>query len=245
MSEPAKDTTRSKYVFLKTILDPDDRRDGAQCLLDVLAANSTGWSIVWARHDHAETSAAGSSPTHYHAVIRFASTESWSWLRSWLHDHDGHEYCAAGRGWQRCVRYLLHLDSPDKPVIPRSNLQYRGEITEDEISMLLGRPRASLLADIRLAPHKDTFGLVDWLVNERGHTPGEVAQMLRCIMEVNRYVGPISLLARTEDIPKSFAVDVDRSISPPGETCEGDDGLPNDLGCLPSDLFWGDDPAFD
>lgn len=93
---------RSKYVFLKTILDPDDRSDGAQCLLDVLAANSTGWSIVWARHDHAETGPS-TSPTHFHAVIRFASTECWDWLFIWLHNHDGHEYCAAGRGWQRCV----------------------------------------------------------------------------------------------------------------------------------------------
>lgn len=236
---------RSKYVFLKTILDPDDRSDGAQCLLDVLAANSTGWSIVWARHDHAETSSTA-SPTHYHAVIRFASTECWGWLSTWLHNHDGHEYCAAGRGWQRCVRYLLHLDSPDKPVIPRSNLFYRGEITEDEVSMLLGRPRASLLADIKLSPHRDTFGMVDWLVNERGHTPGEVAQMLRCIMEVNKYVGPLSLLARTDDIPSSFAADAACCVSPRGEDTACDVGcIPDDLGDLPSDLFGGGDDPFD
>lgn len=234
---------RSKYVFLKTILDPDARRDGAQCLLDVLAARSTGWSIVWARHEHAECGQ--TSPTHYHAVIRFAMPESWDWLFNWLHERDGHEYCAAGRGWQRCVRYLLHLDSPDKPPIPRSNLSYRGEITEDEVSMLLGRPRASLLADIRMAPRRDTFSLVDWLVNERGHTPGEVAQMLRCIMEVNRYVGPLSLLARTDDIPNSFAADAGLTVSARAEDQSIGDGIPDDLGDLPSDLFGGGDDPFD
>ena len=70
--------------------------------------------------------------------------------------------------------------------------------------MLLGGLARPCFADIRNAPKIDTFSLVDWLVNEKGHTPGEVAQMLRCITAVNQYLGPLSLLARPGDIPGSF-----------------------------------------
>lgn len=190
----AESTTRSKYCFYKTQLDP------ALTVDPWLRDWGIGWSHVWAKHEHDPNN------VHYHGVIRFASTVSWQWLRNKLQEpqNDPHAYSAVGRGWQRCVRYLLHLDSPDKPPIPRANLSYSGDITEDEIAMLLGRPRASLLSDIRNAPHKDTFALVDWLVNEKGHTPGEVAQMLRCITAVNQFLGPLSLLARPGDIPSAF-----------------------------------------
>lgn len=228
----SKDPMRSKYVFLKTVLDP---KDG---LVPELTRRCVGWSLVWALHEHDVT-------PHYHAALRFASSESWSWLRDWYQGEparDAHSYVAAGRGWQRCVRYLLHLDSPDKPVIPRRNLSYAGEITDDEVSMLLGRPRASLLADIRNAPHKDTFALVDWLVNEKGHTPGEVAQMLRCITAVNQFLGPLSLLNVPDAFPQALsqaASCVGPDVSPLGDAPDDDheDGLPEDLGLLPDDLI--------
>lgn len=222
------DVLRSKYVFIKTILDPGRE------LAAELSKHHVDWSMVWAYHDNHDT-------PHYHAVIRFASTEVWQWLRNWLMqpDHDPHSYSAPGRGWQRCVRYLLHLDSPDKLPIPRKNLSFTGAISGDEISMLLGRPRASLLADIRNCPKRDTFALVDWLVNEKGHTPGEVAQMLRCITAVNSYLGPLSLLARPQDIPPSFGsseIAESPDSSDPDDPAICDSDLPSDLGCLPDDL---------
>lgn len=221
--------TRSKYVFYKTVLDP------ALTVDPWLRDWGVGWAHVWAKHEHDEV-AQGSKPfCHYHGVIRFASTVSWQWFRDRLMrpDNDPHSYSAPGRGWQRCVRYLLHLDSPDKPPIPRSNLSYSGEISEDEISMLLGRPRASLLSDIRNAPRMDTFSLVDWLVNEKGHTPGEVAQMLRCITAVNSYLGPLSLLSRPGDIPGSFgpsSMGQDSGLPEVDPFDDEDDlGIPDDL----------------
>lgn len=220
----AGESTRSKYVFLKTVVDP------GLVIAPWLRERYCGWSMVWAKHEHDPKN------VHYHAVIRFASTESWQWLRDRLQSPsvDPHAFSQAGRGWQRCVRYLLHLDSPDKPAIPRSNLSYIGDITDDEISMLLGRPRASLLSDIRNAPHKDTFALVDWLVNEKGHTPGEVAQMLRCITAVNQFLGPLSLLSRPGDIPGSFGPSFEGDLpgiagQDPFDDGPFDSGLPDDL----------------
>lgn len=221
----ASTSTRSKYVFYKTQLDPATSVD------PWLRDWGIGWAHVWAKHEHDPKN------VHYHGVIRFAVPTSWQWFRDKIQEpgNDPHAYSAAGRGWQRCVRYLLHLDSPDKPPIPRCNLSYSGDISEDEIAMLLGRPRASLLSDIRNAPKKDTFGLVEWLVNEKGHSPGEVAQMLRCITAVNSYLGPLSLLSRPGDIPGAFPGGA-RMVSSPVQDDDPFDDDGDEFGFVPDDL---------
>lgn len=220
-----KDATRSKYVFVKTQLDPKE------ILVPALREHSHDWAIVWAKHEDDPKN------VHFHAVIRFASTESWAWLRADLMNKDEHSYSAAARGWQRCVRYLLHLDSPDKPPIPRENLSWAGEISDDEISMLLGRPRAYLLHDLRSAPFHDTFRLVDWLVNERGHGPGEVTAMLNCIMAANKFLGPIASLDGNPTIAAGEESGFDLPCSPLGEPAIEADFDDGSLGGLPDDLF--------
>lgn len=215
-----KEATRSKYVFIKTIWNP------GETIVPLLRDRCHDWAIVWAKHQDDPLN------VHYHAVIRFASTESWQWLRNSLMENDPHSYSAAARGWQRCVRYLLHLDSPDKPPIPRENLSYAGDISDDEVSMLLGRPRAYLLHDLQTAPFRDTFRLVDWLINERGHGPGEVTAMLNCIMAANKFLGP---LAASPEVSSSNASIDESPDSPPGESGFVDDvfdgivGLPDDV----------------
>lgn len=209
---------RSRYVFGMLNADPAD-------LALEIRKRVPDTSVVWAMHDH------DAGNVHWHFVVRFPMVTDWQWLRDRCMDLDRHSNSQIGRGWQRCVRYLLHLDNPDKPVIPRRNLSYLG-IDDDEVAMLLGRPRASLLADIKSAAARDVFGLVDWLVNERGHTPGEVAQMLRCISSVMQYLGPaqLALASPADGLPSSlgnYLAEVDR---------EEDSTLPDDLGALPDDL---------
>lgn len=198
---------RSKYVFIKSILNPHDK------WFADLKEHDHDVALVWARHDAHD----GDDVEHFHAVIRFSGQMDWTWLRSQMMRDDPHSYSKPARSWQRCIRYLLHLDNPDKPPVPRENLGFAGGIGADEVEMLLGKPRGMLLTDIRNAGRRSTFELVDWLVNERGHGPGEVAQMLRCIVAVNQFLGPLSNADGVPAVPALSGATVD------------DDGLPEDL----------------
>lgn len=212
----ADERLRSKYVFIKTILAPD------VLLWPSIKQRDPDAALVWAKHDAHD----GDDVEHYHAVIRFTTQADWSWLRRDLMKADPHSYSKAARAWQRCVRYLLHLDNPDKPPVPRANLGFVGGISVDEIEMLLGKPRGMLLHDIRTAGQRNTFELVDWLVNERGYGPGEVCQMLRCIVAVNAYLGPIQAadFAPAPPVPALAGATVDDDELP--EDLEFEDGIP-------------------
>lgn len=168
---------RSKYVVIKTYADALDPSE----VVEKIQKDYPDCAVVWARHP-------GKSP-HDHYVVRFAMAgTTWTNLRNWLMQRDPHSYSQVGRMWTRSVRYLLHLDNPEKEPIPRDNLMWAGEIDEDEIHVLLGAPRASLLGDLQHLPDgKTATDAVDWLVNERGHGPGEVAAMVRCLMAVAEY----------------------------------------------------------
>lgn len=231
----AEDKCRSKYVFIKTILDPSSAPvfpQGRSIVAEVLR-REVGSCVVWAKHGQHD----GDGCDHFHAVVRFADQTPWSWLRADLMNADPHSYSAPGRGWQRCVRYLLHLDNPDKVPIPRENLAFRGAISQDEVDMLIGRPRAALINDIRQgAPGRTTFQLVDWLCCERGHSPGEVAQMLRCIVAVNSYLGPIQYADQPIPGVQPLA-DPRLGDDPPGPPVDDPFGPPDDDLVPPPDLF--------
>ena len=179
---------RSKYLAIKTSLEaiPDPEQ-----LVDFIRTPKTQGglgqpeaAICWANHP-AES---GGHP-HTHYIVRFPSQVYWYPVRQWCKDHgDEHYYADVGRSWTRAVRYLLHLDNPEKDPIPRECFHYKG-LDVSEIEVLLGAPRQSLLNDIRSAHcPKAPFGFVDWLCNERGHSPGEVCAMIRCILAASEYV---------------------------------------------------------
>lgn len=217
------ESTRSRYVAVKTSLEavPDPR-----VLVDRILNAWPEASICWANHP-AEP---GGHP-HTHYMIRFPCQTSWGRLRGWLqdpgHGMDPHSYCAVGRSWTRSVRYLLHLDNPDKDFIPRENFQFAGEIKKEEVDILLGAPRKPLLEDIRSSKcPKSPFGFVDWLVNERGHSPGEVASMLRCVLAASEYIARLSEL---ESMQKELAVD--ESVSAFGVGADIPQGMPDGGEC--------------
>lgn len=186
---------RSKYLAIKTSLEaiPDPR-----VVVDFIrrpkadgGLGQPSAAVVWANHP-AET---GGHP-HTHYIVRFPDQVYWGSLRAWLQQpaRDPHSYSDVGRSWTRSVRYLLHLDNAEKEPIPRENLKWVG-LDKSEIEVLLGAPRQSLLNDIRSAHcPRSPFGFVNWLVNERGHTPGEVASMIRCVLAASEYVARIAEL---------------------------------------------------
>lgn len=230
---PDNSPTRSRYLAIKTSLEavPDPGVLVRRILNEWPEA-----AVCWADHP-AES---GGHP-HTHYMVRFPVQTSWAKVRTWLQDPvsgmDPHSYCAVGRSWTRAVRYLLHLDNPDKDYIPRESFHFEGEIKREEIEILLGAPRKPLLEDIRSAHcPKTPFGFVDWLVNERGHSPGEVASMLRCVLAASEYV---ARRAELEALQK--AESVDEVVTAFGVGADIPEGMPHgDEGgndCGPDSLF--------
>lgn len=214
---------RSKYVAIKTSLEAIPNPEVV--VNWIRTAKSDGGlgqpdaAVCWANHP-AES---GGHP-HTHYIVRFPEQVYWGSLRSWLQDpiRDPHSYSDVGRSWTRSVRYLLHLDNPEKEPISRDNLKYVG-LDVSEIEVLLGAPRQSLLNDIQSvhAP-RSTFRFVNWLVNERGHSPGEVASMIRCVLAASEYVARLSELEQIQ-VGSTSESEVDAVSAIPRGMPTGDD----------------------
>lgn len=163
------------YANIKTILP-------AQKVCDFVLAKEN-WpdaSVVWARHD--------ANVTHWHIVIRFPSRCRWQSLADWLKhsSRDPHAYCRCARSWRRSVRYLLHLDSPEKPKVPWENLGFHG-IDESEIGELMSASKLPILESLILAQQIPLKKRFEFLIIQRGHTPSEVSSALRCMMDLEKW----------------------------------------------------------
>lgn len=149
-------------------------------VVGLLLAVDENASIVWAVHDEP-----GKVP-HVHYVARFTATKRWTQVAQALHDVDGHEYAKPAQSWRRSVRYLLHLDNPDKGRIPRDALQ-SVNVDEMELSQLLGAQKLPILQSLALAERLPLSQRFSFLVCERGHLPSEVSAALRCMMDLERW----------------------------------------------------------
>lgn len=123
---------------------------------------------------------------HVHFVVRFPATVRWTSVAQTLRDIDGHEYAEPAKSWRRSVRYLLHLDNPEKARIPRDALEAIN-IDESELSMLLGAARLPILESLALAERLPLSERFSFLVVERGHQPSEVSAALRCMLDLERW----------------------------------------------------------
>lgn len=230
---------RSKYLAIKTSLEaiPDPKK-----VVDWIRRSKVDGglgqpdaAVVWANHP-AES---GGHP-HTHYIVRFPDQTYWGAIRGKLIEFgDLHAYSDVGRSWSRSCRYLLHLDNPEKEPIPRENLHWIG-IDKSEIEVLMGAPRQCLLNDIRNCPSKSPFGFVSWLVNERGHSPGEVASMIRCVLASSEYVARLAELEhfKQDSGLDDFGADLDAGGAVPQGLHDGvEDGAEDDFSGASLDLF--------
>lgn len=124
---------------------------------------------------------------HCHAVIRFELPTRWGVLRDWLKTNgDEHNYCKPARSWRRSVRYLLHMDNPEKARISRSALVWHG-IDDDELDQLLGSAKMRILDSLVSAQRLPLDQRFRFLVEERGHLPSEVSAALRCLLDLEMW----------------------------------------------------------
>ena len=146
----------------------------------LFAAFSPDASIAYAVHNEE------GKVEHAHYVVRFPATVRWTKVAQTLRDIDGHEYAEPAKSWRRSVRYLLHLDNPEKARIPRESLR-SVNLDESELSMLLGAARLPILESLALAERLPLSERFSFLVVERGHQPSEVSAALRCMLDLERW----------------------------------------------------------
>lgn len=166
-------TTQGRMVNLKTVLDPDR-------VLEFVRKHYAGAAVVGALHDEP------CKVRHVHIVVRFVGVTRWSEFRGWLHENDGHEYAEPAQSWRRSVRYLLHLDNPEKAAIPREAL-FSENVDEMELSQLLGASKLPILESLVAAQALPLHRRFEFLVCERGHQPSEVSAALRCMMDLEKW----------------------------------------------------------
>lgn len=166
---------QSRFVCVKSVLPSDLVRD-------FIMSKWPDCRLVYAHH--AEP---GKVP-HTHYCISFDSVRDWSALRDWLQSpcRDPHSYSSPARSWVRSVRYLLHLDNPEKHRVDFSDL-HSENYDADELSTLLGNRRAPILCDLASVRSLSPFRAYEELVVNRGHSPAEVSSAIRCLLDLERY----------------------------------------------------------
>lgn len=175
-------------------------------------------AICWAEHDEP------GKVKHAHFVVRFSSTTRWTKVAQVLHDIDGHEYAQPAQSWRRSVRYLLHLDNPDKGRIPRDSFR-SVNMDETEVDQLLGAAKLPILQSLALAERLPLSERFSFLVLERGHQPSEVSAALRCMLDLERWSD--TRTAREMHRTESALPSLER-LQPSGDLDAGLDPFPDD-----------------
>lgn len=221
--------TQSRIVHVRTILPVRYVVDWVRSWLDDAV------QIVWAIHDE------DGKPLHCHVILRFPAVTRWQKLFDWLekpHDDgspfDPHAYCKAAKSWTRSVRYLLHLDNPEKAVIPRSALD-SFNLDEDELAQILAGRSSGLLDAIRAASLMSPYDAFAYLVERRGFRPGECSAGVRLLRELEALKRVRSDLGRSVVVPDRCGLSVDEDVDE-----DGDDW---DFASLQDDLFPSPAPA--
>lgn len=169
---------QSRYLAAKSVLDPSK-------VVSFLHDKWPDAAIIYATHD-------ADSVVHTHYVVRFSAVTRWDAFRKWLMAHDPHSYSDSARSWPRSVRYLVHLDNPEKFQYGRSKVQSLG-IDSDELDQLLQSKGASfeeifkaLSASRRMATGSQFLHLV-----RQGFRPSEVSQVIRCLLDIEHFHGAL------------------------------------------------------
>lgn len=172
----SSESLRSRMVSIRVhcaTLDPG-------LVVDFVLSKWPESAVVWAVHDEE------GKERHAHIMVRFPNTLRWCILREWLMDHDTQSYSRPAGSWIRGVRYLLHLDNPEKDPIPRSALDFRG-IDESELSAIIGSPAKNVLESVLQCVGMSPVDAFDHLVRVRGHKPAECTSAINLLYALDRF----------------------------------------------------------
>lgn len=188
--------TQSKIVSIRTILPP-------MAVVARIRETVDDCEIAWAVHDQ------DVSTVHCHVMLRFPSVRRWRWLRDWLNENDPHNRSVPGDSWRRGVRYLLHLDNPEKPPVPRSALG-TFNIDDDDLAQLLAGKTSLLLPALREALSMSPYDAFSFLVERRGFRPHECTSALNLLAALQRAKSFRADLAVSFPVPETAEERIDR-----------------------------------
>lgn len=184
---------QSRYVSVKASLDHVRPEEFAGFVL----AYWPDATIVWAVHRES-----GKHP-HTHFCIRFPSVRVWGVIRDWLGERDRHSYSEPGRSWRRSVRYLLHLDNPEKEPVPWEALDSRN-IDDSELAQILGSPKQTIVEDVLSCAGMFPGKMLGFLLS-RGYSFHEITACVNAFLSCGRFAdfakrNDVDLPASTFDV---------------------------------------------
>lgn len=138
--------------------------------------------IAWAEHP-----AEGNKPAHFHVVARFDKTVDCNALRELVNTLDKHSHADKVNRWPNMVRYLRHLDSPEKTPIPAEACHYEGfpEAEMDQATFDNGGC-LNLIRMIAELPHSSSPVDALRVCVQAGFRPFEVSGVSRALFDLGR-----------------------------------------------------------
>lgn len=192
---------QSKLVHVRTVLPVMD----VVHLVREHYGDEPGLALAWATHDDDDDDGV----PHCHVMIRFPGVRRWSWLREWLNARDPHNYSKPADSWRRGVRYLLHLDNPEKESVPRGNFDSWG-VDSDELAMLLAGRSSLILPAIKEASALSPYDAFSFLVEKRGFRPSECTSALNLLQALERFKRIRSGMTQSIPVPEDYFERLDR-----------------------------------
>lgn len=181
--------------------------------------------LAWAEHP-----AEGDKPVHYHVVARWSRTVDCISLRQLVNRMDSHSHCDRVNRWPNMVRYLRHLDQPEKAVIPPEAAHYEGfPEVEVEAATKENGTAVALIEMIAELPHGTNPVEALKVCVHAGFRPSEVSGVTRALYDLR------NLLADSRQV----GIDRRDDVSRPGEAPCGPSSVPSVV-FVPAP----DDPAF-
>lgn len=138
--------------------------------------------IAWAEHP-----AEGNKPAHFHVVARFDKTTDCNALRELVNGIDKHSHADKINRWGNMVRYLRHLDQPEKVPIPPENCHYEG-FPEKELDQATcdNGGCLNLVSMIAELPHGSSPVEALRVCVQAGFRPSEVSGVSRALFDLGR-----------------------------------------------------------
>lgn len=139
-----------------------------------------GWG-AWAIHPPE-----GDKPEHYHLAACFDSPRDFRAVRTHCMRVDPHSSSQLGRSFRRCMRYLRHLDSPDKIQIPPEDLHAIGQWPPGQFDVIMSADRqlGEIVGYIREHARDGPIQIASDLLRD-GYKPHQVTSVLRLISSVS------------------------------------------------------------
>lgn len=156
--------------------------------------------LAWSEHP-----AEGDKPAHYHFCARWESTVDVLALRKLVNDLDKHSHVDKVGRWPSMVRYLRHLDNPEKAQIPPDAAHYEGfPETELEAATAAASDQLALVTMIAEMPHGTNPVEALRIALRAGFRPSEVSGVTRALYDLRNLLldgGAVGIRRNADSAP--------------------------------------------